>query len=48
VSKVIAAEVARAAQREGVAPVMSEETLQSRLHTEFWQATYLPYKRSSF
>ncbi|MGC6387739.1 NAD-dependent malic enzyme [Ewingella sp. S1.OA.A_B6] len=48
VSKVIAAEVARVAQHEGVAPVVTEETLQNRLNTEFWQATYLPYKRSSF
>ncbi len=48
VSKVIAVEVARTAQREGVAPVVSEETLQTRLDSEFWQATYLPYKRSSF
>lgn len=48
VSKVIAAEVARVAQREGVASVVSEETLQSRLDSEFWQATYRPYKLSSF
>ncbi|GAB2953162.1 NAD-dependent malic enzyme [Hafnia psychrotolerans] len=48
VSKVIAAEVARVAQREGVASVVSEETLQSRLDSEFWLATYRPYKLSSF
>lgn len=48
VSKVIAGEVARAAQRDGVAPVVTGETLQNRLESEFWQATYLPYKRSSF
>lgn len=48
VSKVIAVEVARTAQREGVAPVVTEETLQNRLESEFWQANYLPYKRSSF
>ncbi|QWA13137.1 NAD-dependent malic enzyme [Sodalis ligni] len=48
VSKTIAAEVARAAQREGVAPAVSEEVLQNRLEAEFWQADYLLYKRSSF
>ena len=48
VSKVIAAEVARVAQLEGVAPKVSAETLNTRLAAEFWQANYLPYKHSSF
>ncbi|HEY0209586.1 NAD-dependent malic enzyme [Acerihabitans sp.] len=48
VSKAIAAEVARAAQRDGVAPALSEEALQNRLDAEFWQVGYLSYKRSSF
>ncbi|MFO6296827.1 NAD-dependent malic enzyme [Rahnella selenatireducens] len=48
VSKVIAAEVARVAQQEGVAPEMSQETLQNRLDTEFWKPEYRSYKRSSF
>lgn len=48
VSKVIAAEVARIAQLEGVAPKVSAETLNTRLAAEFWQANYLPYKHSSF
>ncbi|MFC6211388.1 NAD-dependent malic enzyme [Rahnella sp. LAC-M12] len=48
VSKVIAAEVARVAQQEGVAPEMSQETLQNRLDTEFWKPEYRSYKHSSF
>ncbi|MFU2318903.1 NAD-dependent malic enzyme [Rahnella sp. PCH160] len=48
VSKVIAAEVARVAQHEGVAPEMSQETLQNRLDTEFWKPEYRSYKHSSF
>ncbi|MBU9821122.1 NAD-dependent malic enzyme [Rahnella sp. Lac-M11] len=48
VSKVIAAEVARVAQQEGVAPEISQETLQNRLDTEFWKPEYRSYKHSSF
>ncbi|MBU9854413.1 NAD-dependent malic enzyme [Rahnella sp. H11b] len=48
VSKVIAAEVARVAVQEGVAPEMSPETLQNRLDTEFWKPEYRSYKHSSF
>ena len=48
VSKVIAAEVARVARQEGVAPEMSPETLQHRLDTEFWNPEYRSYKHSSF
>lgn len=48
VSKIIAAEVARVAQREGVAPEVSEDELQSRLTSEFWKPEYRSYKHSSF
>ncbi|NDL61755.1 NAD-dependent malic enzyme [Acerihabitans arboris] len=48
VSRAIAAGVAVAAQRDGVASPMSEDALRQALEAEFWQAGYRPYKHSSF
>ncbi len=48
VSRAIAAGVAVAAQRDGVAPPLSDDALRQALAAEFWQAGYRPYKHSSF
>ena len=48
ISRAIAAEVARAAQREGVAPQIDEAQLAANIDKTFWRARYTAYKRSSF
>ncbi|QWA10484.1 NAD-dependent malic enzyme [Sodalis ligni] len=47
VSQAIAIEVAKVAQRDGVAPIISDEDLAQAIKNEFWQADYRPYKRSA-
>lgn len=48
ISRAIAAEVARAAQRDGVAPQIDEAQLAANIDKTFWRARYTAYKRSSF
>lgn len=48
ISRAIAAEVARAAQRGGVAPQIDEAHLAANIDKTFWRARYTAYKRSSF
>ena len=48
VSHAIALAVAKVAQRDGAAPGTTEDALEEAIRTEFWQADYRPYKRSSF
>lgn len=48
ISRAIAAEVARAAQQDGVAPLISEAQLAENIDRTFWRARYTAYKRSPF
>ena len=48
ISRAIAAEVARAAQRDGVAPQIDEAQLAANIDKMFWRARYTAYKRSPF
>lgn len=48
ISRAIALATARAAQQDGVAPVMSEEALENAIDKSFWEAQYSPYKRVSY
>lgn len=48
ISRAIAAEVARTAQRDGVAPQIDEAQLAANIDKTFWRARYTAYKRSSF
>lgn len=47
ISRAIAAEVARAAQLDGVAPQIDEAQLAANIDKTFWRARYTAYKRSS-
>ncbi|WP_411703815.1 NAD-dependent malic enzyme [Edaphovirga cremea] len=48
VSRVIAMEVGKAAQLQGVAVVTSEDALSKAIEHNFWQPQYRIYKRTSF
>ena len=48
ISRAIAAEVARAAQQDGVAPQIDEAQLAANIDKMFWRARYTAYKRSPF
>ncbi|WP_413733565.1 NAD-dependent malic enzyme [Sodalis sp. RH21] len=48
ISRAIAIKVAKTAQEEGVASVMSEEDLARSLEQNYWQGGYSHYKHSSF
>ncbi len=48
ISRAIAVKVAKTAQEEGVASVMSEEDLARSLEQNYWQGGYSHYKHSSF
>ncbi|MBV8044607.1 NAD-dependent malic enzyme [Pluralibacter sp.] len=45
-SRAIAFEVARTAQQDGVAPVMSKEELLLSIEKTYWKASYTAYKRA--
>ena len=47
-TKHIAIRVAQAAQQDGVAPVLSEETLRARITDSFWRPVYRQYRRTPF
>ena len=47
ISRAIAADVARAAQQDGVAPQIDEVQLAANIDKTFWRARYTAYKRSS-
>ena len=47
ISRAIAADVARAAQQDGVAPQIDEVQLAAYIDKTFWRARYTAYKRSS-
>ena len=48
ISRAIAADVARAAQQDGVAPQIDEVQLAANIDKTFWRARYTAYKRSPF
>ncbi len=48
ISRAIAFKVANAAQREGVAPLIDDDTLAQTLEAIWWQSDYRRYKHSSF
>ena len=48
VTQAIALDVALAAQRDGVAVNIPQETLQHNISSGFWEPQYLQYKRTSF
>jgi malate dehydrogenase (oxaloacetate-decarboxylating) len=48
VSRVIAFKVAKAAMEAGVAPVISDDVLQSNIEKNFWKPEYRQYKRIPF
>jgi malate dehydrogenase (oxaloacetate-decarboxylating) len=47
ISRAIAVKVAKAAQKEGVAPLLSDEALEQALDDNWWQSAYRQYKYSS-
>ena len=47
-SKKIAFAVAKVAMEQGLAPTISDESLERRINQNFWQAEYRPYKRVSW
>lgn len=47
ISRAIALKVAKAAQKEGVAPLLSDEALAQALADNWWQSAYRQYKHSS-
>jgi len=47
ISRAIAVKVAKAAQKEGVAPLLSDEALEQALDDNWWQSAHRQYKHSS-
>jgi malic enzyme len=45
VSRKVAESVARQAQKEGVARLMNDHELQTRIDAFMWKPAYRPYKR---